>query len=194
MNWNKSQVGGLEIFFDSNSNLEKKTEEIYNSIEDFLSVRSVNEQFSEIYSWINLFNYNISLIIIIMIFVGGINMITSLLALIIEQTNMIATVRILGSSIKSVQKIFLIQGAYLITIGLFFGNVIGLSFLIIQEFTGIISLNPETYYVKKVPVYINFSSVLLINLITFFSCMLFLLIPTYVITKMSPIKSISLNK
>lgn len=121
-------------------------------------------------------------------------MITSLLALIIEQTNMIATVRILGSSIKSVQKIFLIQGAYLITIGLFFGNVIGLSFLIIQEFTGIISLNPETYYVKKVPVYINFSSVLLINLITFFSCMLFLLIPTYVITKMSPIKSISLNK
>ena len=194
MNWNKSQVGGLEIFFDSNSNLEKKTEEIYNSIEDFLSVRSVNEQFSEIYSWINLFNYNISLIIIIMIFVGGINMITSLLALIIEQTNMIATVRILGSSIKSVQKIFLIQGAYLITIGLFFGNVIGLSFLIIQEFTGIISLNPETYYLKKVPVYINFSSVLLINLITFFSCMLFLLIPTYVITKMSPIKSISLNK
>ena len=159
-----------------------------------MSVRSVNEQFSEIYSWINLFNYNISLIIIIMIFVGGINMITSLLALIIDQTNMIATVRILGSSIKSVQKIFLIQGAYLITIGLFFGNVIGLSFLIIQEFTGIISLNPETYYVKKVPVYINFSSVLLINLITFFSCMLFLLIPTYVITKMSPIKSISLNK
>jgi lipoprotein-releasing system permease protein len=194
LNWNESQVGGLEIFFDSNSNLEKKTEEIYDSIEDFLSVRSVNEQFSEIYSWINLFNYNISLIIIIMIFVGGINMITSLLALIIEQTNMIATVRILGSSIKSVQKIFLIQGAYLITIGLFFGNVIGLSFLIIQEFTGIISLNPETYYVKKVPVYINFSSVLLINLITFFSCMLFLLIPTYVITKMSPIKSISLNK
>ena len=194
MNWNKSQVGGLEIFFDSNSNLEKKTEEIYNSIEDFLSVRSVNEQFSEIYSWINLFNYNISLIIIIMIFVGGINMITSLLALIIEQTNMIATVRILGSSIKSVQKIFLIQGAYLITIGLLFGNVIGLSFLIIQEFTGIISLNPETYYLKKVPVYFNFSSVLLINLITFFSCMLFLLIPTYVITKMSPIKSISLNK
>ena len=194
LNWNKSQVGGLEIFLDSKSSLEKKTEEIYDSIEDFLSVRSVNEQFSEIYSWINLFNYNISLIIIIMIFVGGINMITSLLALIIEQTNMIATVRILGSSIKSVQKIFLIQGAYLITIGLFFGNVIGLSLLIIQDFTGIISLNPETYYVKKVPVYINFSSVLLINLITFFSCMLFLLIPTYVITKMSPIKSISLNK
>ncbi len=194
LNWNESQVGGLEIFLDSNSSLEKKTEEIYDSIEDFLSVRSVNEQFSEIYSWINLFNYNISLIIIIMIFVGGINMITSLLALIIDQTNMIATLRILGSSIKSVQKFFLIQGAYLITIGLFFGNVIGLSLLIIQDFTGIISLNPETYYVKKVPVYINFFSVLLINLITFFSCMLFLLIPTYIITKMSPIESISLNK
>ena len=194
LRWNESQVGGLEIFLDTNSSLEKKTDEIYDSIEDFLSVRSVNEQFSEIYSWINLFNHNISLIIVIMIFIGGINMITALLALIIDKTNMIATVRILGSSIKSVQKIFLIQGAYLIFIGLFFGNVIGLSLLTFQDFTGIISLNPETYYVKKVPIHINFSSVLLINLITFLSCMLFLLIPTYIITKISPIKSISLNK
>ena len=194
LRWNESQVGGLEIFLDTNSSLQNKTDEIYDSIEDFLSVRSVNEQFSEIYSWINLFNHNISLIIVIMIFIGGINMITALLALIIDKTNMIATVRILGSSIKSVQKIFLIQGAYLIFIGLFFGNVIGLSLLTFQDFTGIISLNPETYYVKKVPIHINFSSVLLINLITFLSCMLFLLIPTYIITKISPIKSISLNK
>jgi lipoprotein-releasing system permease protein len=131
---------------------------------------------------------NILIIIVIMILVGGVNMITALLVLILERTQMIGVLTVLGSSQWSIRKVFLYNAAYLISIGLFWGNLIGLSLLYLQQASGIIGLDPNTYYVAEVPVDINFMSILMLNIGTLFFCMLMLLIPSYIITKIAPVK------
>ena len=103
---------------------------------------------------------------------------------------MIGVLKALGVNNWSVRKIFLYNATFLVLKGLFWGNIIGLSILFIQEYTGVITLDPETYYVSKVPVYINFFTVFMLNIGTLFLCFLMLLIPSYIITKISPIKSI----
>ena len=125
-----------------------------------------------------------------MILIAGINMITALLVLILERVQMIGILKALGSNNTSIRKIFLYNASYLILKGLFWGNVIGLSILFIQYYFGVISLNPETYYVTTMPVYISFTAILLLNLGTLVLCFLMLIIPSYIITKILPSKSI----
>ena len=129
-------------------------------------------------------------IIVMMILVAGINMITALLVLILERVQMVGILKSLGSSDTSIRKIFLYNASYLILKGLFFGNLIGLTVLFIQKYTGFITLNPETYYVSSVPVYMSFWNILFLNSGTLILCFLMLLIPSYVITKIQPSKSI----
>jgi lipoprotein-releasing system permease protein len=125
-----------------------------------------------------------------MILVAGINMITALLVLILERTQMIGILKALGGSSLSIRKIFLYNAAYLILKGLFWGNLIGLSILFIQKYFGLITLNPETYYVTEAPVYLNLSYVVLLNVGTLLLCLVMLIVPTVIISKISPVKSI----
>lgn len=125
-----------------------------------------------------------------MILVAGINMITALLVLILERTQMIGILKALGSSNLSVRKVFLYNAGYLILRGLFWGNLIGLSLLMFQKMTGIITLDPETYYVNEVPIYLDFNYILLLNIGTLLLCLLMLIVPSIVISKISPVKSI----
>ncbi|MEN8880047.1 MAG: FtsX-like permease family protein, partial [Polaribacter sp.] len=129
-------------------------------------------------------------IIAIMIFIAGINMITALLVLILEKVQMIGILKALGSQNTSIRKIFLYNASYLILKGLFWGNLIGLGILLIQYYFQVITLDPETYYVTTLPVYISFWSVLLLNLGTLLLCFLMLIIPSYIITKIKPSSSI----
>ena len=125
-----------------------------------------------------------------MILVAGINMITALLVLILERIPMVGVLKAMGSSNWSIRKIFLYNASYLIFIGLFWGNLIGLILLFSQKYGGFISLDPSTYYVSEVPVSIDFLSVLFLNLGTLVLCFIMLLIPSIIITKIQPSKSI----
>ena len=125
-----------------------------------------------------------------MILVAGINMITALLVLILERTKMIGILKAMGSNNWSVRKIFMYNAMYLIGVGLFWGNVIGLGLLLIQKYFKVIKLPPETYYVSEAPIYLDASYVILLNVGTFLLCALMLLIPTYIISKISPVKAI----
>lgn len=125
-----------------------------------------------------------------MIIVGGINMITALLVLILERTPMIGILKAQGCSNWSIRKIFLYNAAYLIGVGLFWGNVIGLGILLAQKYLGIIPLDPETYYVSTAPVYLDIWHILTLNAGTLLLCLLMLLIPSYIITRISPARSI----
>jgi len=125
-----------------------------------------------------------------MILIAGINMITALLVLILERVQMIGVLKALGSNNTSIRKIFLYNATYLILKGLFWGNIIGLSIIFIQHYFKIITLNPETYYVSTMPVYISFTAILLLNIGTLVLCFLMLIIPSFIITKISPSKSI----
>ena len=143
-----------------------------------------------VFEWIILFDNNVWVIIAIMILVAGINMITALLVLILERVQMIGILKALGSTNTSIRKVFLYNASYLILKGLFWGNAIGLSIIGIQHFFGVITLNPETYYVSIMPVYISLKAIILLNLGTLLMCFLMLIIPSYIITKINPSKSI----
>ena len=129
-------------------------------------------------------------IIGIMILIAGINMITALLVLILERVQMVGVLKALGSASFSIQKIFLYNASYLILKGLFLGNLIGISILLIQKYFKVISLDPETYSVATIPVSISFWAIILLSLGTLLLCFLMLIIPSYIITKIQPSKSI----
>jgi lipoprotein-releasing system permease protein len=186
--WEADTYGNYEVFITDFDSLENLTQTLYQQTPSTLDVQNISEKFYDIFSWLALFDMNILIIIVIMILVGGVNMITALLVLILERTQMIGVLTVLGSSQWSIRKVFLYNAAYLISIGLFWGNLIGLSLLYLQQASGIIGLDPNTYYVAEVPVDINFMSILMLNIGTLFFCMLMLLIPSYIITKIAPVK------
>lgn len=188
--WNSNEVGGFEIILNNFDEIIPKTKEIYQKIDSTLNCENIVEKYPAIFEWIGLFDNNIYLIITIMILVAGINMITALLVLILERTQMIGILKALGSQNKSIRKIFLYNATFIILKGLFWGNLIGILLLAIQKYTGIITLNPNTYYVNKVPIYISFNYIILLNIGTLFLCLLMLLIPSIIVTKISPVKSI----
>ena len=125
-----------------------------------------------------------------MILVGGINMITALLVLILERTQMIGILKAMGNSNWGIRKIFLYNAGYLIVLGLFWGNLIGLGLLYIQKYFEVIKLPMEVYYVKSVPVYINIGYILALNVGTLVLCLVMLLVPSYLISKIAPVKAI----
>lgn len=188
--WEKDQVGGFEVILDDFDDLIEKQNQIYSATGSTLDARSITSNYPAIFEWIELFDNNIWFIIAIMILVAGINMITALLVLILERVPMIGILKALGSSNWSIRKVFLYNAAYLILKGLLWGNIIGLAILFLQHQFGFITLDPENYYVSEVPVYINVFSMVLLNVGTLILCFLMLIVPSIIITKIQPSKSI----
>ncbi len=188
--WKDDEVGGFEVIIDDFDQLTEKGNEIYSQTGSTLDSKTIVGSYPAIFEWIDLFDNNIWFIIGIMILVAGINMITALLVLILERVPMIGVLKALGSSNWSIRKVFLYNATYLILQGLFWGNLIGLAILLAQQYFGFITLDPENYYVSEVPVYINVFSMLLLNIGTLVLCFAMLLIPSVIITKIQPSKSI----
>ncbi len=191
--WKKNQVGGFEVLLDDFDDLEEKGNEIYSVVPPTLNAETIAEKNPAIFEWLDLFDINVIVIISIMILISGINMITALLVLILERTQMIGILKALGNSNWSIRKIFLYNAGYLIAVGLFLGNVIGIGILLIQKYFGIIKLNPETYYVNEAPVYLDLKYILFLNIGTLLLCLLMLLIPSYIVSKISPVKAIKFD-
>lgn len=191
--WEKDQVGGFEVFIHDFDDVKETGFHIYETIDPTLNAYTTEEKFPAIFEWLRLFDTNIAVIIGIMIIIAGINMITALLVLILERTQMIGILKALGNNNWSIRKIFLYNAAYLIGIGLFWGNLIGIGLLLVQKYFGVITLDPETYYVNQAPVYLNLSHILLINLGTLVLCLLMLIIPSVIVSKISPVKAIKFD-
>jgi len=191
--WEADQVGGFEVLLHDFDQLKQSGNDIYDNIDPKLNAFTIAEKYPAIFEWLDLFDVNIAVIIGIMILVAGINMITALLVLILERAPMVGVLKALGNNNWSIQKIFLYNAAYLIGIGLFWGNLIGLGLLFLQKKFGIITLNPENYYVTQAPVHLNLYHILLLNIGTLLLCMIMLLIPSYIVSKISPVKAIKFN-
>ncbi|MCL6265028.1 ABC transporter permease [Flagellimonas myxillae] len=189
--WGEDEIGNFEVFLDDFDQLEAKSNEIYGKTPSNLDAINIKSKYFRIFEWIGLFDFNIALIIGIMIIVGGINMITALLVLILERTQMIGVLKALGSENWSIRKVFLYNAAYLIGIGLLWGNGLGLGLLILQDkYRWFKFPNPEEYYIEYIPVHIDIPTVLALNLGVLLLCLLMLLVPSYIITKISPVKAI----
>ena len=189
--WEENEIGNFEVFIDDFGQIDEKSNEIYNNTLSVLDTQNIKSKYFRIFEWIGLFDFNIALIIGIMIIVGGINMITALLVLILERTQMIGILKALGSANWSIRKVFLYNAAYLIGIGLFWGNLIGLGVIFLQNKYRMFKFpNPEEYYIDYIPVYIDVPTILLLNVGVMLLCLLMLLIPSYIITKITPVKAI----
>ncbi|OAZ05263.1 lipoprotein-releasing system transmembrane protein LolE [Flavobacterium succinicans] len=188
--WATNQVGAFEVFVKDFNAIESVGEKVYQETSSTLDSRTIVEKYSYIFDWLKLFDINIIVILVVMILVATINMVVALLVLILERTQMIGILKALGANNWSVRKIFLYNAYYLIVRGLFWGNLIGILILVAQHYFGIVKLNPENYYVNQAPVYINIGYILLLNLMTVVVCFLVLLLPSYIITRISPVRAI----
>lgn len=189
--WNANEITGFEVFLEDISDLDAFDEFIYYDVLPIsLYAESIKKKFREIFEWLSLQDINEYVILLLMIAVSIINMITSLLILILERTTMIGILKSLGGTNWAVRKIFLYYAGYIILMGLFWGNLIGLGLCYIQDNFGIIKLSEENYYLKVAPISIDYLKVLALNIGTLIVILISLLIPTYLVSRIDPVKAI----
>lgn len=195
--WEKDQVSGLEVWVDDYDHLDPIAEDLYftlGELQDRLGntyySRSVKELNPMIFNWLDVLDVNVVIILILMLAVAGFTMISGLLIIILERINMIGILKALGQSNTSIRKIFLYLSFFLISKGMFWGNIIGVSVCLIQSYFGILKLDPSTYYLDAVPIDLSIASWLLLNIGTITAAMLMMLGPSFLITKINPAKTI----
>ncbi len=189
-NWMPNQMGGIEVRINDFHNLQPIADHIYANLELKLRSRSVMESTPEIFTWLSLLDVNTKVLLILMMIVGVINMITALMIMILERTTMIGMLKALGISNISVMKIFLYNAVYLVGIGLVLGNILGLGLGYLQQYTQVFKLDQTNYYLSYVPIEIHFTDVLLLNVATVVICFLVLIIPSMLVSRISPLKAI----
>jgi lipoprotein-releasing system permease protein len=187
-----AQVSGFEIFVDNIDDLDAYGYYInFNTLlgkEQYAN--TIKELEPNIFDWLNLTDMNERIILLLMILVSIINMTTSLMILILERTNMIGTLKALGARNWTIRQLFLIHAARIIGWGLLFGNLLGLGFCYLQQQFGIITLPEDLYYVAVAPIKIEWLTILLLNVGTLFVTLLVLIIPSWLVAKIDPVKAI----
>ena len=195
--WKNDQVSGFEIFIKDFDKLNEMTQEVrdvvgYKIVEDEekFKVTSIRSKYPQIFDWLNFQDVNVIIIISLMLVVAGFNMISGLLILILEKTNMIGVLKSLGSDDITIRRVFLYQAAWLIGKGLFWGNLIGIGLAFLQLKTSLVTLDPSSYYIKTVPVNLQLSHILLLNAGTMAAILIMLLVPSKLISRITPVKAI----
>lgn len=195
--WDEDMVTGLEILVNDYEKLQQTTYDLYYDLQGTVDrlgnhyfLRSIRQLNPMIFDWLDVLDLNVVVILVLMLLVAGFSMISGLLIIILERTNMIGILKALGQNNGSLRKVFLYLSVFLIGRGLFWGNIVALSICLIQKYTGVLKMNPETYYLSEVPVDINLWSILLINFGTLLVILLILIGPSYLIAKISPAKTI----
>jgi lipoprotein-releasing system permease protein len=191
--WEDDQVGGFEVLIDNYAQIDEMGELVYQQIGYNLNSKTIKQLYPQIFEWLSLQDMNVIVIISLMVLVAGITMISTLLILILEKTSMIGTLKAFGTRDSSIRTIFIYNAVYIIGKGLIWGNAIALGLSILQLKTGIFKLNQESYYVSEIPVNLQLFHFLIINAGTMVICTLILIIPTYIITKISPVRAIRFN-
>lgn len=198
--WSQNQVSGFEIFIDNFNELDKMSFIVrdaigYNFEEDQekLKVTNLRMKYPQILDWLSFQDTNVIVIVVLMLLVAAITMISGLLILILEKTNMIGILKALGSDNRLIQKIFLNQALYIIVTGLLWGNIIGCTLAILQKKFELMSLNPSSYYLTTVPINLDILHILLLNLGTISIILLMLLIPSRLVSSISPVRAIKFD-
>lgn len=192
-NWTPEYFSGLEILIDDFALLEKANMGVYSVVANKFDeegngyfVQNIKQLNPQIFSWLDLLDMNVWVILLLMLAVAGFNMISGLLILILEKTNMIGILKSYGAKNWSIRKIFLYESIFLIGKGMFWGNLIGLLVCFIQYQFKIIPLDPVSYYTATVPITFNWLYIILLNVGTLIVSILMLIGPSYLITKISP--------
>ena len=189
--WEKNQIGAYEVFVKDFNQIEETSDEIYNNLPSELNSIPITKQYPSIFNWIALFDFNVFVILTIMILVGVINMATALLVVVLERTRMIGVLKAIGFQNNTIRKIFLFNGLVIMSRGLLFGNLIGLGFYFIQKNYGWIKLDPTTYFVETAPVQINFLQIVFVNGLFLIISAILLWLPLKILFKINPSQAIN---
>jgi lipoprotein-releasing system permease protein len=195
--WEEDQISGFEITISDFDRISEMEQEVRNTVLDYsiendaiLRTTNITREYPQIFDWLAILDMNVWIILILMALVAGFNMISGLLVIILERSKMIGVLKAIGSPDWSIRKIFLYLSVFLTSRGMLWGNVIGIAFIIIQNTFNIFKLNPATYYVDVVPVNFSIIHILLLNAGTIIATTLMLVLPSYLISKISPDKTI----
>ncbi len=192
-NWPDSLVGGFEIFLTDFDKVDYYQEKLEDVVGYELYIEKISDKFAEIFDWLMLLNRNVVIFLSLTLFVACFNMISILLILIMERTQMIGVFKALGATNKTIRKIFVFNGMGLILKGLALGNIIGIAFGLLQSNFNLLTLDPKNYYMEFVPIEWNMTTILVLNLLIFTMVSLVLLVPTMIISRISPMKSIKFD-
>jgi len=188
--WEPNQVGSIELMINDPEQMRDIAFDLYRAIPFNLRIQTVIDEYPQIFNWLDLLDVNVVVILTLMILVAAITMISTLLILIIERTNMVGVLKALGANNRSIRKIFLYKAAYIIFKGILWGNILGLAFYFIQHQFRLIKLSPENYYVDYVPVELSLLYLVLLNAGTILVCLSMLIAPSYYITRIVPSKAL----
>jgi len=195
--WEEDQVSGYEILLHNYDNLDRITRQVddlagYIFTEDLqrLRVVSIRDKYPQFFDWLELLDMNVWVILTLMVIVAGFNMVSGLLILILERTSMIGILKALGLGNNGLRKIFLYQSAFLIAKGLLWGNLIGIGIALLQKYTGLVRLDQASYFIATVPVNLRLIHILLLNAGTMIITVAMLMVPSYIIGRISPEKTI----
>lgn len=189
-NWPDSLAGGIEVFISDTDKLDQAWDYLFHNLGIDLYVDKVTDRYVQIFDWLNLLNRNVVILLTIILFVSGTSIISILLILIMERTQMIGVLKSLGAPNKTIRRVFVLNGLQLIVRGLFWGNVIGFSIGLIQYYFKLIPLDAANYYMSHVPIQIDIPTILALNLLVLMLIGLTLLIPVAIISKVRPVKAI----
>ena len=188
--WTNRETGAFEVQVYDFDQLGAAAEQLNSFLPTYLRSYTVDETYPTIFEWLKLLDVNTQVMLILMLIVAVINMISALLIMILERTAMIGMLKALGASNWSIQSIFLYNATYLIGMGLLLGNALGIGFSLFQQRTHFFKLDQESYYMKFVPIELHLTDVLLLNAGTLIICLLVLLLPSMLVSKISPVKAI----
>jgi len=191
LGWEEGQVAGFEVFVNDIRDLEVLSEYIYvEKLPGNMYAETIREKFPSIFEWLTLQDINERVILALMLIVGIINMVTALLILILERTNMIGILKAMGQRDWGIRKIFLYYGMFILSLGLFWGNLIGIGLCLVQKFFEVITLSEADYYLSVAPVDLNPLTILGLNLLTMAVTLVFLLLPSYLVSRIRPVQAI----
>ena len=188
--WDPDQVSGFEVLVNNFRELDMVSQAIYETIGYDLDSRTIRELYPQLFDWLDLQDMNVIIILVLMALVSGIAMISALLVLILERTQMIGVLKALGARNTSIQKVFLYKSAYIISKGLILGNLIGIGICLIQKQFGFFRLPEESYFMSVVPIHLSWIHILILNGGILVICMSMLIIPSMIIAKILPVKAI----
>ncbi|UKK47020.1 FtsX-like permease family protein [Prevotella sp. E9-3] len=194
--WFTDQCSGAELIVDDFDHLEtashnvvKKVNRTLDAYNNTFSSRTITDAYPQIFSWLELLDINVWIILGLMIVLAGFTMTSGLLIIILERTQMIGILKALGARDSMIRKTFLWFSVFIISRGLLWGNIIGIGLVILQQTTGIVTLDPQTYYVSEAPMELNLFYVLLLNIATLFISIFVLIAPSYLVAKIHPARS-----
>ena len=194
--WKDDQTTGAELTVKDFNQLDdvenlvvKKVNRTLDHYGETYSSKTIRELCPQIFSWLNLLDLNVWIILALMIAVAGVTMISGLLIIILERTVMIGILKALGARNKTIRHTFMWFAAFIIGKGMLIGNIVGLGLISLQQFTGLVKLNPQTYYVNTVPVEYNIPLFIILNVATLLICLFVLIAPSYLISHIHPAKS-----